>query len=334
MPTLARLSFFVLPAHLDDFAALYDRQLLPLLRPHGLKSGQSDDRPYVAGVFSRLFAVAYPAALLRLQQTLRLDPAWQSTLKNVGERLGAPLRYELSLYSTSAPGGKGVRAGNGQRQGPWHAFSVADGLGSPLVGALLWDRAGKLWLGTWEGLSCFDGAEITNYALADGLVGPRVRSLLEDRQGRLWVGTGGFIDHIGWGLSCFDGQEWTNYTEADGLAGNWVSSLAEDRQGRIWLATHQGVSCFDGERVQTDTTRDGLANDLSWAVRVDRQGTLWAGSSYGLTRFNGERFVRVPLGLEDDRTESVYSLLEDTQGRLWVGLRQGVGYLEGGRYTR
>lgn len=62
MLTLARLSFFLPPAQLDDFATLYDRQLLPLLQPHGLDAGFSDDRPYVAGVFSRLFAVESPTA--------------------------------------------------------------------------------------------------------------------------------------------------------------------------------------------------------------------------------------------------------------------------------
>ena len=144
MPTLARLSFFLPPTQLDDFAPLYDRQLTPLLRPHGLDSGFSDDRPSVAGVFSRLFVVEDPSALVRIQQVLRLDPAWQNTLKALEGRLGAPLRYELGLYSPSEPGGKVVRAGNGQRHGPWHSFSVADGLGSPLIGALLWDRSGKL----------------------------------------------------------------------------------------------------------------------------------------------------------------------------------------------
>ena len=86
MTTLVRLSFFVPPTQLDDFASLYDRRLIPLLQSHGLEVGFSDDRPY-----------------------------------------------------------------------------VADGLGSPLIGALLWDRGGKLWVGTWEGLSCFDGAQFANY---------------------------------------------------------------------------------------------------------------------------------------------------------------------------
>jgi len=336
MPTLARLSFFVPPAQLDDFAALYDRHLTPLLQPHGLGSGFSDDRPYVAGVFSRLFVVESPADLLRSQQTLRLDPAWKGALKEVEARLGVSVRSYLGIYSTPATPGQTVAAGPGRRQGSWHSLSVADGLGSPLIGALLWDRAGKLWLGTWEGLSCYDGATFTNYTQADGLAGPRVRSLLQDRQGRLWVGTGGFIDSIGWGLSCFDGQEWTTYTEADGLAGNWVSSMAEDRQGRIWLATTQGVSCLEQGRFRTYREAEGLANRHAWSLLVDRQGTLWAGTWMGLSRFDGQRFetLPLPLGTPTCPKEAVFALLEDRRGVVWLGLGEGVGQWDGRTFTR
>ena len=44
MPTLARMSFVVPPAQSGDFAALYDRQLLPLLHPHHPEAGFSDGR--------------------------------------------------------------------------------------------------------------------------------------------------------------------------------------------------------------------------------------------------------------------------------------------------
>ena len=336
MPTLARLSFFVPPAQLDDFAPLYDRYLLPLLQPHGLESGLSDDRPSVAGVFSRLFAVESPTVLIHTQHALRLDPTWQHALKALEGRLGAGIRHDLTIYSTPATEGKVVHAGPGLRQGQWHSFGVADGLGSPLIAALLWDPSGKLWIGTWDGLSCFDGAQFTNYTMADGIPGPRVRSLLQDRKGHLWVGTGGFIDGFGWGVCRFDGQEWVTYTKADGLAGNWISALAEDHQGRIWLATHQGVSCFDGKHVQTYTTQDGLAHDYNWSLLVDRQGVLWAGAWYGLSRFDGARFQQVPLplGTPTCSVEKVFALMEDRQGVLWLGLSEGVGCWDGKEFTR
>ena len=69
-PTLARLSFFVPPAQLDNFAGLYDRQLQPLLRPPGLDAGFSDDRPYVAGAFSRPDGSTVDVPMMSLSESL------------------------------------------------------------------------------------------------------------------------------------------------------------------------------------------------------------------------------------------------------------------------
>jgi DNA-binding NtrC family response regulator/ligand-binding sensor domain-containing protein len=330
MPTLARLSFFLPPAQLDDFAALYDHQLLPLLQPHGLDAGLPDTRPHVAGVFNRLFAVESPTALIRIQQVLRHDPAWKEALNALGERLGVALRCHLGVYATPAGPGKVAEAGPGRRQQQWHSFSVADGLASPLVGALLWGREGKLWIGTWDGLSCFDGAQFVNYTVADGLAGPRVRSLLQDQQGRLWVGTGGFNDGVGWGLCCFDGQGWITYTEADGLAGNWISSLCQDRQGVLWLGTQGGLSRFDGEGFQRFTSQDGLAADRVWDLEEAAEGGLWIATEKGLCRMEEGRIRAWPGGLGARR---IYSVLEQPE-RLWVGAGYGVGFYQGETFTQ
>ncbi|MCC7264791.1 MAG: sigma 54-interacting transcriptional regulator [Candidatus Latescibacteria bacterium] len=327
MPTLARLSFFLPPAQLDDFAALYDQHLALLLQPHGLDSGFSDDRPSVAGVLSRLFAVDSPTALIRIQQVLRHDLAWRQTLKDLGERLGVSVRYHLGIYATPAGEGKVVDAGPGRYLGQWHSFGVADGLASPLISVLLWGREGRLWIGTWDGLSCFDGAQFTHYTMADGLPGARVRSLCQDREGTLWIGTGGFVDGVGWGVCRFDGKEFVTYTTADGLAGNWVGALTEDRQGALWLGTQGGLSRFDGERFQSFTKQDGLAADWVWAIEESAHGGLWIGTEEGLCRME-EGGIRSRKGGIERR---VYSILEQPD-RLWVG-GYGVGYYEGEEFT-
>ncbi|MBI2505480.1 MAG: sigma 54-interacting transcriptional regulator, partial [Candidatus Latescibacteria bacterium] len=327
-PTLARLSFFLPPAQLDDLAGLYDRQLQPLLQPHGFDAGFSDDRPYVAGVFSRLFVVENPTALIRTTQVLRHDPAWRSALDHLGERLGVSLRYHLGIYSTPAGEGQMKDAGPGRHQEQWHSFGVADGLASPLIGALLWGREGKLWIGTWDGLSCFDGAQFTHYTVADGLPGARVRALCQDRDGNLWIGTGGFLDGVGWGLCRFDGQEFVTYTTADGLAGNWVGALRQDRQGALWLGTQGGLSRFDGERFQSFTKQDGLAADWVWAIEESAQGGLWIGTEEGLCRMEEGSIRSWKGGIE----RRVYSVLEQPD-RLWVGGYGGGGYYTGEEFT-
>ena len=68
-------------------------------------------------------------------------------------------------------------------------FGVADGLPSEVVGALLLDSRGFLWVGHRLGVSRFDGTRFVNYGTRDGLPGFIVYDLLEDRAGRLWVAT-------------------------------------------------------------------------------------------------------------------------------------------------
>ncbi len=330
MPTLARLSFFVPPAQLDDFAALYDRQLLPLLHPHCLNAGQSDDRPYVAGVFSRLFAVEYPAALPHIQQALHLDPAWQQAMGNLRERFGASFRCQLGIYSTPAGEGQVVDAGPGLRQGQWHSFGVADGLGSPLIGALLWDSSGKLWIGTWDGLSCFDGARFTHWSVADGLPGPKIRCLHLDRQGHLWIGTGGFVDGQGWGLCRFDGKEFSTYTPADGLGGNWTGAITETHDGTLWVGTQGGLSRFDGARFHNLSEQDGLAHAWVWSLAQDQQGVLWVGTEGGLSEYEGRSLGPCRAAVGKVR---VYDLLADGQGGMWVGLYRSLGHWDGAAFA-
>ena len=70
-PTLARLSFWVPTARMEDFHEAYDRLLMPLLKERGLGAVVPLDRPAVDGVCSRLFEVETPAAVATRARALR-----------------------------------------------------------------------------------------------------------------------------------------------------------------------------------------------------------------------------------------------------------------------
>src|SRR5205085_5164888 len=82
------------------------------------------------------------------------------------------------------------------------SLGVAHGLKYAEVNALLNDRAGNIWIATWDGggVSRYDGRSIATYSVAQGLSSEHVFSLLEDKKANIWIGT----DHSS--VNKFDGK--------------------------------------------------------------------------------------------------------------------------------
>src|SRR5262249_44525786 len=97
------------------------------------------------------------------------------------------------------------------------------------------DELGRMWIGTADGLSCFDGAKFQNYSSKDGLGGDVIRAVTGSNK-TIWIGT----SH---GLSAFDGKSFRNYTIRDGLISNDITTRAalSRRDGTLWFGTTEGA---------------------------------------------------------------------------------------------
>ena len=234
-------------------------------------------------------------------------------------------RGELVL---KAPRGETVWAGQGQSY--WRIFSVSDGLPSFTSLDIIEDSKGNLWIGTWGGVTRYDGEEFTTFTTEDGLAHNTVMVLLEDRKGNLWFGTSG-------GVSRYDGKQFTTFTTKDGLGSNSISlhGIAEDREGNLWFATWgEGVSRYDGEEFRIFTTEDGLVSNEVGTIVKDRKGNLWFGTGRdGVSRYDGKQFTTFTTkdGLVDNR---IWYIAEDYEGNLWFGTwNGGVSRFDGEKFT-
>ena len=71
-------------------------------------------------------------------------------------------------------------------------YSVSDGLSQNTVMAILQDRDGFMWFGTWDGLNRFDGYEFRTYKptlYGETLSSNRIDMLYEDSLGYVWMRT-------------------------------------------------------------------------------------------------------------------------------------------------
>jgi len=162
-----------------------------------------------------------------------------------------------------------------------------DGLAQVQVLSLVQDTLGYLLIGSYGGLTRFDGSEFTTLTREDGLPSNTVQSLARDARGRIIVGTGGgaCLMEDG-GFRCVgDGR--------DGGPPLSVHHAFADSDGRTWLSTAGGITVVDAAWTQvlaTYTAANGLPTDWVWQVRRDDSGTMWAATAGGLARLAGATF--------------------------------------------
>jgi len=247
---------------------------------------------------------------------------------------GAPAAYVAAM--AELPGGELLLA-------DWNSglirFDPETGAATPLeapgaperrLRSLLIDSAGRIWLGSGQGLYRSDDGG-RHFIHCDAAAGaPRwfqktlVRTLYEDRAGRIWAG--GRRGLVRWE------PEWNRFVayrlepEADhGLTGRDIMALAEDGEGRLWAAGNGGLFRYEVERDRFVGfgPEDGLSDRVAIALHRDRTGLLWIGARVGLNRCNPgvERFGLIRY---DGAANLVWGFAEDAAGRLWVATSAGL----------
>jgi signal transduction histidine kinase/ligand-binding sensor domain-containing protein len=189
-------------------------------------------------------------------------------------------------------------AGNGQNAmrsaTRKETYTQANGLGSDLVGAMVRDSAGSLWIATFAGLSRLKSGKIMNFTTADGLSSNVVTALLPRAGGSLLVGT---QDH-GWNL--WNGEKFSAVKDSV-LKDTSVHAILDDGQNHLWFATGKGIARCDYS-MTVDCTHwiefgpaDGLrsrgtainSHPSAWR---SRDGHLWFATPKGMVEVDPAHF--------------------------------------------
>ena len=166
-------------------------------------------------------------------------------------------------------------------------YSIKDGMSQNTVMAILQDKQGFMWFGTWDGVNRFDGYTFTVYkAMNNGVeaqVNNRVDLIYEDEQDRIWWGT-------------YDGHFYR---------------LDAERKVTIELpydSLPEGMLAKMGER--------GLR------TRVDSRGIIWqTDETCGIQRYRDGQWKRFTPPLDSRYAGQLrinFFMIEDAQGRTWV----------------
>lgn len=155
------------------------------------------------------------------------------------------------------------------------------------INCIIEDNEGLLWIGTCNGLSCFNPKteNFINYLSQNNLLpNTFVHTLLQDDKGFIWVGTSE-------GLYKFDKstQKFSIYTTQQGLPSDVICGMVQDGMKNYWISTHQGMSKLiaDTENFINYTASDGIqGNEFTrGAFYKDHRGKIYFGGTGGVTSF-------------------------------------------------
>lgn len=217
-------------------------------------------------------------------------------------------------------------------------YTMAQGLPSNFVNALLEDQSGRVWAGMRFGGLCQLAPEpdpnhsvvARRYTTKDGLSTDWIASLFETSDHKLWVGTNGGVSEM---LNAKEsGQAFRSYTTEQGLSDREVWAMAEDRDGSLWLGTINGGAMKLARNGFIEYgTADGLDVASAQSIFADREGRVCVFSRgvgrWAINQFDGRRFTAVKPSQPPDSGVSWgwdQIVFQDHQGEWWV---HGAGAL-------
>ncbi|WP_374581953.1 two-component regulator propeller domain-containing protein [Pseudoduganella sp.] len=289
----------------------------------------SQGRIWIAS--SREGAAVYEPASGRLQAVPKLGHYWVYSIAE-------PVPGEIWLGTF----GQGIDVVDGASLAVLerlrHDGTGVSSIGNDRIGALLVDRSGIAWAGTWGGgIARHDPASRAFLKLRHspanphGPSHPAIVRALEAADGRLWLGTNGNgVDVLDAGGKLAAGFR-PDPTRPDALADGAITCLAQGPDGSMWVATLDGT--LHRQRpgqagFQRLGTAHGLPGGPIRAMLFGADGALWAGSQHGLARLGADGAIRAwrhdPADPASLSGREVESLAFTPDGTLWVGTNHGI----------
>lgn len=230
-------------------------------------------------------------------------------------------------------------------------YNLKDGLPQSQVMAIYQAKDRTLWLGTFGGVSNFDGKNFTSYSKAEGLNSNSINSIVENDEGQMFFGTEAGINTLN------KGKIATLYT------GGSVSHLNKDKRGIVWGLTKGKLFTIEKGKLIFHSIANKSITALNKSVDAELYASVYEDGIYKLDGRKWTLFQRLPEEtkhyplkkvlfdkavknkiylltyrnnvfvlekgkvkpfFEGAQTESYYSIEQDGRGNIWIGSDKGA----------
>jgi ligand-binding sensor domain-containing protein/signal transduction histidine kinase len=202
------------------------------------------------------------------------------------------------------------------------------------VVSLMMTRQGELWVGTYSGLSRYQGqGRFLNFLQDSSDVGSlganRIPAMMEDRDGLLWFGT--WTAGVSLHKPATRALRIVRHRASDprSIPTNPTRALARDPDGTLWFGLYEGgglvhydldAGVLQRYRHDPDDPTS-LPSDGVQGIHRRANGELWVATTAGVAMLKpeGDGFLRDGNGSVQLPTRSARTLYETRDGTLWIG---------------
>ncbi|HCW07706.1 MAG TPA: hypothetical protein DGG95_10130, partial [Cytophagales bacterium] len=198
-----------------------------------------------------------------------------------------------------------------------------------IVGVMMKDRKGNLWVGTNDGLNQFDPVKgtFTRYMHdekdKESIVNSRIIDIRDDSEGNLWIGTFNGLDKLNTTTGKF--THYVHTQDTSSLSDNLIVGILEEKPGELWVSAWAGGGLH---RLNTATGKFKHYLKGQWVGKLvrDHSGVIWVSTANGLFRYVRERDLFVPISNNNLSlaNEEIRVLFEDDADNLWAATPTGI----------
>ena len=206
-------------------------------------------------------------------------------------------------------------------------FGIRDGLSASKVYAIEEDRSGKIWLGTVNGVSLFDGYGFKNFTTEHGLAPDGVRTIFQDASGTVWFG------HYEGGISRYRNGNFENLALQNIRGTGDIYDFYETAPGDLWIASNGlgAIHLRNTDRQIEELDFDQFMGSEGLGDRVfDLAGTidssLYFITDVGIKKLEGDSTFTFYKPGQMSNMFQLTCMLEDSRGMQWFGTHNGGLY--------
>ncbi len=207
-------------------------------------------------------------------------------------------------------------------------ITVNEGLPSNIIRAIIKDREGNLWFGTWSGLCKFKSELFTTYSVNDGLNNKNLLSVAGDKEGRVWLGT------LTGGINYFENGKLFSLGLEEGLKSSTIWSIYPDDDNYHWFGTTNGPVRLNLDDMSFSNPIPLLEKKIIYSITKRSSGDMAFGTDNGVYIFDKDfeqlELVDSTSGLDNHEVRVLY---EDISGLLWIGTSSNIYYYNNGEAT-